>query len=47
MKSSSKATTRGLETFPYDVADSLRTPEDRVEYLDVWFEDFRRTPRDI
>lgn len=34
----------GLETFPYDVVDLLKTPEDRAGYLDVWFEE---SPEDI
>ena len=44
MEAPSKATTRRLETFPYDVADFLKTPEDRAGYLDVWFEE---SPEDI
>lgn len=44
MDASSKVTTPALETFPYDVADFLRTPEDWAGYLDVWFEE---SPEDI
>lgn len=44
METRSKKSAPGLETFPYDVVDFLGTPEDRAEYLDVWFEDF---PEDI
>lgn len=29
----------GANTSPYDVADHLRTPEDRVAFLDAWLED--------
>ena len=39
MDSSSKGTGSRLETFPYDVADFLKTPEDRAGYLDVWFDE--------
>ncbi len=39
METRSKKSAPGLETFPYDVVDFLGTPEDRAEYLDVWFEE--------
>ncbi len=28
------------ETFPYDVAEQLRTPEEMAAYLDAWLSDF-------
>lgn len=27
------------KTFPYDVAEQLRTPEEMAAYLDAWFEE--------
>ncbi len=35
----SKRAIEELGILPYDVIDYLRTPEDRAEYLDVWFEE--------
>jgi len=35
-----KATGRGkIKTFPYDVAEHLRTPEEMAAYLDAWLTD--------
>jgi probable addiction module antidote protein len=36
-----KSTLRGkTKTFPYDVAEQLRTPEEMAAYLDAWLSDF-------
>lgn len=36
-----KATLRGKpKTFPYDVAEQLRTPEEMAAYLDAWLSDY-------
>ena len=35
-----KATVRGkTKTFPYDIAQQLRTPEEMAAYLDAWLSD--------
>jgi probable addiction module antidote protein len=36
-----KASLRGkTKTFPYDVAEQLRTPKEMAAYLDVWLSEF-------
>jgi probable addiction module antidote protein len=41
VKQRRKATLRGkTKTFPYDVAEQLRTPEEMAAYLDAWLSDF-------
>jgi probable addiction module antidote protein len=36
-----KKTVRGkTKTFPYDVAEQLRTPEEMAAYLDAWLTDY-------
>ena len=34
-----KAARRKTKTFPYDVAEQLRTPEEMAAYLDAWLTD--------
>jgi probable addiction module antidote protein len=41
VKQRRKATLHGkTKTFPYDVAEQLRTPEEMAAYLDAWLSDF-------
>jgi probable addiction module antidote protein len=36
----SRGKTKETKTFPYDVAEQLRTPEQMAAYLDAWLGDF-------
>lgn len=40
MPKKSSSSSGKTETLPYDVAEQLRTPEERAAYLDAWLEDF-------
>lgn len=40
MPKKSSGSSGKTETLPYDVAEQLRTPEERAAYLDAWLEDF-------
>ena len=36
MATTAKRTSGKVKTFPYDVAEQLRTPEEMAAYLDAW-----------
>ena len=39
MPTTARKTSAKLKTSPYDVAEHLRTPEERAAYLDAWLDD--------
>ena len=44
MKATRRKRKLTLETFPYDVAEQLRTPEEMAAYLEAWLEE---APEDV